>query len=353
MANDNVHHKARIAVIGAGWWACEVYVPALLARDDVELVAVNRRNRDALDKVVAQFGVPKGYTDHAEMLATERPDGVVIASPHTAHFGQARDALEAGCHVLVDKPMTTDGESARKLVALAAERDRRIVVPYGWNFKEFTRRAAALVADGRLGAIRHVVCQMASPTADLFGGEGLIETKDHMFRPEASTWADPRNAGGYGWGQLSHALGLMFEVSGLAPAEVRGVCGRSAAGVDYYDAAVMRFENGATAVLSGAATVPKQCGYQLDIRMFGDEGMLLLDVERERMELRRHDGADEVMDVPAGAGAYQCVEPIARLADFCLGRDVVNEASGSIGQRAVETLDAMYRSFESDAWERV
>ena len=349
----DVRDRARIAVIGAGWWACQVYIPALLARGDAELVAVNRRDREGLDTVMAEFGVPAGYVDHREMLERERPDGVLVVSPHTLHHGHASDALRAGAHVLVDKPMTTDAADARALVALAEERGLHIVVPYGWNFKDFTSRAAALVRDGRIGEPRHVMCQMASPTRDLFGGEGLMETADHLFRPERSTWADPERAGGYGWGQLSHALGLLFAVTGLEPREVTAITGASPAGVDYYDAALVRFADGATAALSGAATVPKQSGYQLDLRVFGTEGMLLLDVERERMELRRDDGDDVVLDVPAGAGEYACVEPVGRLVDLCLGRPVLNESPGLVGQRAVEVLDAMYRSAASGRTERV
>jgi len=341
------NRKARIAVLGAGWWACEVYIPTLLAHAEAELVAVNRRSREALDTIIETFAVAAGYTDHRALLAAEGLDGVVVASPHTAHFEQARDALEAGLHVLVDKPMTTSAAHARRLTALAAERGVEIVVPYGWNFKDFTRRAAALVAAGEVGTIRHVACQMASPTGDLFAGEGLLETADHMFRPQVSTWADPHNAGGYGWGQLSHALGLMFRVTGLAPREVYAIGGTSPAGVDAYDAATVRFESGATASLSGASTVPKHCSYQLDLRIFGTEGMLLLDVERERMALHRNDGRDTVLDVEPGAGAYRCVEPVHRLVDLCLGRATLNEAPGIVGQRAVEVLDAMYRSMTS------
>ncbi len=339
--------KARIAVLGAGWWAAEVYIPALLAHPDADLVAVNRRNPAALKQITDRFGIAKGYTDYMELLRRENLDGAVIASPHTVHHEQAMACLEAGLHVLVDKPLATKAADAREMVAKAAAKGRQIVVPYGWNFKDFTRRAADLVAAGRLGAIRHVVCQMASPTADLFGGEGLMETKDHMFQPEKSTWADPANAGGYGWGQLSHALGLMFRVTGLAPAQVYAAGGMSAAGVDYYDACTLRFTNGATAAVSGSATVPKHCGYQLDIRIFGTEGMLLLDVERERMELRRNDRDDEVMLLSPGDGAYKAVEPVARLVEICLGKTVVNEAPGEVGMHAVEVLDAMYRSLAS------
>jgi len=345
--------KVRIGVIGAGWWAVEVYVPALSAHPDVELVAVNRRNQQALDKITQTFGIAKGYTDYHELLAAEALDAAVIVSPHPVHFEQAKAALEAGAHVLVDKPMTTSAEEARALVALAAAKGLEIVVPYGWNFKDFTREAARLVAAGEIGEVRHVSCQMASPTRDLFGGQGLVETKDHMFRPPNSTWSEPDKAGGYGWGQLSHVLGLMFRVTGLAPSEVYAIGGQSPSGVDYYDAATVRCTNGASIAVSGAATVPKQCGYQVDVRVFGTEGMLLLDVERERMEVRRDDGRDTVMDIAAGAGAYQCIEPIDRLVEICLGTHADNEAPGWVGQRAVEVLEAMYRSFKSGKVESV
>ena len=339
--------KARIAVLGAGWWGAQVYIPALLADPTVDLVAVNRRDPVALKEITDRFGIARGYTDYHELLAVERPDGVVIVSPHTVHHEQAMAALDVGAHVLIDKPMATSAHQAREIVSNAAEKGLQIVIPYGWNFKDFTRQAADLMRAGEIGTIRHVVCQMASPTEDLFGGQGLIETKDHMFRPNRDTWADPANAGGYGWGQLSHALGLMYALVDDAPAQVYAIAGKSPAGVDWYDAATLKFASGATAVLSGSSTVPKHCGYQLDIRIFGSEGMLLIDIERERMELRRKDGRDTVLEIPKGQGAYACIEPTQRLAQICLGTATRNEAPGLIGQRAVETLDAMYRSIAS------
>ncbi len=345
--------RARIALLGAGWWGCQVYIPQLLDHPDVELVAVSRLERDELATIQRKFGIPAGYVDHGELLEREKPDAVVVCSPHVAHYEQSRAALAAGAHILVDKPMTTRADHARSLVKLASERGLKIILPYGWNYSGFTREAARLMQEGRVGTVRHVVCQMASPTADLFGGQGLMETADHMFRPSRSTWADPNNAGGYGWGQLSHALGLMFRLVDLAPETVFALGGASPAGVDYYDAVAVRFSGGATAAISGAATVPKQCGNQLDIRIFGTEGMLLLDVERERMELRRSDGNDVVLEIPKGTGAYQCVGPISRLVDIALGREPELEAPGIVGMRAVEVLDAMYRSMASGIAEGV
>ena len=99
--------------------------------------------------------------------------------------------------------------------------------------------------------------------------------------------------------------------------------------------------------------MPKHCPYQIDLRIFGSEGMLLLDIERERLELRRRDRKDEVIAIAAGEGAYSCVEPVAMFVDLCRGVDVENPAPGIVGQRAIEVLDAMYRSAASGRMEAV
>lgn len=194
---------------------------------------------------------------------------------------------------------------------------------------------------------------MATALEDLFAGEPMLETEGAMFRPPPSTWADPKRAGGFGWGQLVHALGLLFEIVDLEPREVFAVTGRSPTGVDYYDAAVVRFANGATASVSGSATLPKGRPAQVDLRLFGPEGMLLLDIERERLELRRRDAHDEIAAMRPGEGAYACEEPLRVFVDLCLGRKVDNPASGLVGQRAVEVLDALYRSAASGKTEPV
>ena len=343
--------KARIGVIGAGWWAVVNHLPELKKNESCSVVAVNRLGAAELAEVQEMFGVADGFEDYREMLAKVPMDGVVIASPHTYHFEHASAALQAGCHVMVEKPLTTTSADARALTALAADKGRQIVIPYGWNFKPFTAEARRLVAG--VGRIEHVSLQMASALADLFAGQPMIETESQRFRPPASTWADPNKAGGYGWGQLVHALGLFFRVADLVPERVFATTVESPVGVDYYDAAIVRFVGGATASLSGAATVPKHRNFQIDLRIFGSEGMLLLDIERERLELRRRDQKDEVIAIVAGDGGYSCVEPVAMFVDLCRGLDVVNPAPGIVGQRAIEVLDAMYRSAASGRMENV
>lgn len=345
--------KVNIGVIGAGWWATLSHIPSLRDNPNVDVVAVNRPDADGLEKVAASFPGVRPYLDAAEMLDKETLHGVVVASPHVLHAEHARLALSRGLPTLIEKPMSTSAADARALVALAEANNTQIVMPYGWNFRPIVETAHKLVADGWIGEVRHVVAQMASALADLFGGEPMVETKDHMFRPPASTWADPARAGGYGWGQLTHGLGALFRIVDLEPTKVFARTGLSQAGVDFYDAAVVEFANGATMSLSGSATVPKQRGYQIDIRVFGTEGMLLFDIERARVEVIRHDGKTYIADLPADAGAYEQVAPITLLVDLARGEAVANPADGRIGMRSSLVLDAMYRSAQSGKMEDV
>lgn len=345
--------RARIGVIGAGWWAAHNHLPALKANPDCEVVAVCRLGTAELEQVRRAFDVPHGFEDPDEMLRQVALDGVIVSSPHVLHHAHAVAAIQAGCHVLVEKPLATSAADARDIVERAEARGRAVIVPYGWNFAPWTERARSLVASGAIGQVEHVMLQMASALEDLFAGQPMRETAEHMFRPPASTWADPGRAGGYGWGQLVHALGLLFRIADLRPRSVFAVTGRSPAGVDYYDAAVVRFENGATAALSGAATVPKHRGFQIDLRLFGSAGMLLLDIERARLEVRRRDGADVVEPITDRDTAYECVAPVTALVDICLGRAPLNPAAGDVGLRAVEVLDALYRSAASGRIEDV
>ncbi|MDE0306309.1 MAG: Gfo/Idh/MocA family oxidoreductase [Albidovulum sp.] len=346
--------KVEIGVIGAGWWACLSHIPNLLKNPHVASVAVNRPDEENLAKVLAHFGIEHGYTETARMLDERPVKGAVVASPHVLHAEHAVAALEKGLHVLVEKPMATCRADALRMTDAARANDVQIIMPYGWNYRPMADTAHRLLKDGWVGEVRHVSLIMASALADLFAGQPMVETADHLFRPPPSTWADPERAGGYGWGQLTHALGLLFRLVDLDPAGVYARFGRSEAGVDYFDAGIVEFANGATMTMSGAATVPKTRSFQVDVRIFGSEGMLLVDLERARVECVRHDGKEHIEDLALDAGSYDdysIAEPINRLVDICRGETVENPADGIIGRRAVEVLDAMYRSADSGRME--
>src|SRR5262245_61957980 len=193
--------KVRLGFIGAGWWATANYIPLLAAREDVELAAVCRLGAAELRQVQDRFGFPFATEDAAELV--RRPlDAVVVTSPHTLHYQHARAALEAGLHVMCDKPMCTRGEHARELVRLAREKGLHLLVPYGWHYKPFVQEAKRWMDEGAVGSVEYALCHMASPIRDLLR-EGRFAAERNsgqaggtLFDPEPRTWSDPAVAGG-------------------------------------------------------------------------------------------------------------------------------------------------------------
>ncbi len=345
--------RARLGFIGAGWWATSNHMPLLAARSDVEMVAVCGIEAASLGRVQDRFGFALATQDYRELLGADL-DGVVVSSPHTLHFEHAKAALAAGCHVMIEKPMTTRASQAWELVDLARERGRHLLVPYGWNYKPFVERAAALLRDGVIGEIEFVTCHMASPIRDLLGGGHFAAADTAFVQPDARTWADPVVAGGgYGHSQLSHSTGMLFYLTELRAESAYALMSNSGAKVEMNDAIAVRFTNGAIGTVSGTAAVPDAQKYQVDLRLFGRDGMLLLDVERERLEVRRRIGEDIVVGVPAGEGDYTCDGPPNRFVDLILGKSSSSNSSGAIGARSVELLDAAYRSSRSGQLEKV
>ena len=345
--------KALIGVIGAGWWASLNHIPLIKRHEMAEVVAICGTDVDALQKVSEEFDISQIFTDFRELAELPGLSGIVVSSPHIFHFEHAKDALQRGLHVIVEKPLTTSSETARELVNLAEQMSLSIIVPYGWNYNRMTDCARTWVLNGEIGLVSHIVLQMASPTEDLFDGRGLASAQNDLIPPDPSNWSSPERAGGYGWGQLSHALGLLFRVTNESPAEVFAKVRNSSANCDYYDALTVTMKSGMTAVISGAASNPAHIGFQLDLRIFGTKGVVLLDFERERVELHSGDGKSQHLDVTSGDGQYECETPVDTFISACLGKSYENKSSGAIGCRAVEVLDAMYRSARSGMCEAV
>lgn len=353
--------KARLGFIGAGWWATANHMPILAARPDVEMTAVCRLGKAELALVQNQFGFKFASEDYREMLAQCELDAVVVSSPHGLHFEHTRAALEAGYHVMVEKPMCTRAEHARELVRLAREKRRHLLVPYGWHYKQFVQEAKRRVDAGALGQIEYVMCHMASPIRRLLAGQGLRMDRnagyatETMFQPEPATWANPAVAGGgYGHAQISHSSGMLFWLTGLLPRQVFAMMSAPSTAVELYDAISVRFDGGAIGSFSGAGSVPEpQAQYQVDLRIFGSDGMLLLDCERARLQVRRNDGDHYTAAIAPDAGAYSCEGPPHNFVDLVLGKTEANYAPGQTAMRAVELLDAAYRSAVSGKLESV
>ncbi|MEO6848366.1 MAG: Gfo/Idh/MocA family oxidoreductase [Chthoniobacterales bacterium] len=347
--------KARIGFIGAGWWATTNHIPILHARKDVELVSVCGLDPKVLESCQRDFGFSHATTDYKELLKQDI-DGVVIASPHVCHAEHALAALKANCHIMVEKPFTTDAKSARQVVALAKKKKRHLVVPYGWHYRPLSLEARRLMSKNPLGKIEFVLCHMASPAMNLFTGKSFDFSDGAYVDANLSTWADPiLSKGGYGQGQLSHAIGLMLWLTGLRAESVYANLSNVRAKVDMYDALSVRYEGGAIGSISGAATLPVNTPgtFQLDIRIFGEHGLLHVDIARDHLSLHTHKGRHEYAPLRTGDGSYQCDEPPHQFVELILGLTKSNNSPGEVALGAVEILDAAYRSNESGKNESV
>jgi len=336
--------RVRVGAIGAGWWATSNHFPLLAERDDVQLVGVCGLGPD-LGTVRDKFGFGMATTD-AEELLDAGLDAVVISTPHDLHFDIATRALERGLHVMCEKPMTLHADQAWDLVDSVQRAGTHFLVPYGWNYKPFTVEAKRILDAGQVGEIQFVMCHMASPTRGLFGGDPthMLERWGSDTSPQQSTWSDPRHGGGYAHGQVTHSSALCFWLTGLRASTVAGRVSHAGSPVDLFDAAVVRFDNGALGSVSGAATLADGDPYQIDLRIFGSEGVLMIDVERERVSLSRYDGQRRDVAIEPGEGEYECLVPPARFIELITGASTENNSSVDVAARSVELIEGLLRS---------
>jgi predicted dehydrogenase len=146
--------KIRAAVIGVGYlgrFHAQKYAQAA----ECELVAVSDSRQEARDKVAAEVGA-RAVADYRELLGAV--DAVSVVTPTPAHFSIARDFIEAGAHVLVEKPITDTVEEARQLIELAARHERVLQVGHLERFN-----AAILAAEPYLRTPRFVECHRLAP----------------------------------------------------------------------------------------------------------------------------------------------------------------------------------------------
>ena len=349
--------KAKIGFIGAGWWATTNHMPVLASRGDVEMTAVCRLGADELQQVKQRFGFKHATENYREMLDADL-DAVVVSTPHSMHFEHALAAIERGMHVMCEKPLTTNAAEARHLVDAAEKQGVHLLVPYGWHYATFVQDARRRMVDGAVGEIEFVMCHMASPIRNLLegkrflsdgGGEGQV-----MFEPASATWADPTIAGGgYGLAQMSHSAGMASWLTELRAKSVSALTSAPTSAVELYDAFSVEFTSGAIGSFSGAGNMPEDTGFQLNLRIFGSEGVMSIDCDRARLAVQRHDGNHFEMDLERGAGEYRGGGPPANFADLVTGKTDTNFAPGWAGMAAIEIIDAAYRSVKSGQRENV
>lgn len=147
----------RIGLIGAGRITRERHVPGFRAVPDVTLAAVCNRHRASASKVAREFGIPRVFGSWESLIDSDEVDAVVIGTWPYMHGPMTLAALDAGKHVLTQRPMAMNAREAFRMLEKAAERPDRVVMvapsPVGLAGDVEVRR---LLADGVLGSLREV-----------------------------------------------------------------------------------------------------------------------------------------------------------------------------------------------------
>jgi predicted dehydrogenase len=151
--------KQRVIVVGLGSIGCR-HARLLRARPDIE-VALCDTNTTALSQVQEHLGIATVYTTFEAALNTQ-PDMLVIATPHNLHAAQTIQALDAGIHVLCEKPMSDSLASAYQMQAAAHRSDRVLAFGFHLHFHPALRRLKQMIEDGQLGTILHAHCRVGS-----------------------------------------------------------------------------------------------------------------------------------------------------------------------------------------------
>jgi predicted dehydrogenase len=141
-----------LAVIGYGYWGPNL-VRNFFQVEGARVVAVADQRPERRKAVENVYPTIRTYTDAAEAIADPDVDAVAIATPVSTHFPLAMQALAAGKHVLVEKPMTATVEEGERLVAEAASRGLTLMVDHTFIYTSAVRKIHELVSDGQLGQL--------------------------------------------------------------------------------------------------------------------------------------------------------------------------------------------------------
>ena len=266
--------QVRIGVVGLGIMG-EQYVRIYQAHPLAIVTAICNRRRERLDEIGEKYGVSARYTDFAEMLARAEVDAVCVATPDFAHYGPVKAALEAGKHVLCEKPFTTLLSEADELLDLSRNRPRlKLQVAFNHRWLSAYYHGFASIRGGAIGR----------PLA------GYARKNDTIYVPtEMINWAG-RTTPVHFLG--AHDIDLLRWFFASEPVEVYA-CGAKGVllerGIDTYDLiqAQVKFASGAFATIESAWIYPNTFPSIVDsfVEVIGSGGHLHFDRKRESVEM--------------------------------------------------------------------
>lgn len=200
------------------------------------------------------------FADHQALLQQAAPQVLAIFTPPRAHYRPAMDALQAGCHVFIEKPLSTNAQEATDIAALARGRGLKVGVGHQYRLNPVLQESRRRLEAGVIGPLRLVTAALTQPWLESHSG------------PEESWRLDPKVAGGGILADVGdHLLDTLLWTTGRSADEVAAFQDRTAEGIDLVTAAAIRLAGGvpATLALSGVTA-----GVLFELTYHGERGRL-------------------------------------------------------------------------------
>ena len=259
----STNDRLRFAVIGAGVIG-DVHSHALTDLDDAELVAIADIDEAKAAAMADKYGAPTFTADVAALLSRQDIGAVTVCTPSGLHADLAVAALNAGKHVVVEKPIDITLAAADRVIAAEEASGKKVAVISQHRFDKSTEKVMAAVRSGNLGAITSAIASHA-----WWRGQSYYDSGDWR-----GTWA--MDGGGAVMNQTVHTINLMVTMLGT-PLEVFAYTARLAherIEVEDTAVAVVKFSSGALGVIHG--TTAAYPGLDASLRIFGSKGSAVI-----------------------------------------------------------------------------
>ena len=200
-SGEKAAKKLRLAMIGCGGIS-EHYMRAVSKLDRVEVVAAVDTLPDVLAAFQKRHQIPEVFADYRDMLANVSIDAVCVCTPNLHHAPISIAALQAGAHVLTEKPMALTPKECVEMIHAARNAKRKLAVGFQYRFHPATQMLKRAADSGQFGAIMHVKCQALRrrgvPNWGVFaqkklqGGGPLIDIGVHVLEMAHYVMGSPR-----------------------------------------------------------------------------------------------------------------------------------------------------------------
>ncbi len=280
--------KIRWGILGPGAIARK-FADGLAVLPDAELVAVGSRSQAGADKFGDEYNVPRRHASYAALANDPEVDIIYVATPHAMHKENSLLCLNAGKHVLCEKPFTINRKEAEEIVALARKKKLFLMEAMWTRFIPAVVKARELIAAGAIGEVRM-----------LHSHFGFRADPD-----ESGRLCDPTLGGGSLLDVGVYPIAFAYMVFGGKPERIVSMADLGKEGVDEQAGFLMGFSKGRIAVCSSAvATVTPY-----DTFILGTTGMIQVHAPfwcSEKISILREDQDPVVYDCDRGGNGFNC-----------------------------------------------